>query len=119
MGKLFDSVISNSNTGCSLEISEYLLERDFSVDTMNPKFLDGLDYENLTIGKPCLLKTCCISNRYFYVYINNKDIYYELETSWGSYCSSRRYDATEYDTVEKLDELLDEIVLSLKDSRYI
>ena len=75
MGKLFDFIASNSDTGCSLEISEYLLNRDFLIGTMSPRFLNGFDYEKLTIGKPCLSKTCCIDDRYFYLYINNKDIY--------------------------------------------
>lgn len=107
MGEVFDNFIGKSKN----PIQKYLMDRGFEEGTMNPRFMNGFKYDNLTIDKKCL---CCYiplhDGRSLSIFINDIDIYYEVETSYRSYDSSNRYDSKEYTDVEIISVLLDKIV---------
>lgn len=107
MGKIFDSLI-NSNQNLA-EIEKYLLERDFYNATMNPRFLNGINYDVLKLNMPCLRYDCYFKNYTLRIFINSIDIYYELESPWSSLEKSQRYNPKDYNTIEDIDNLLDEI----------
>lgn len=118
MGTLFEKNLNP--LGCSYidkDIQLYLIERGFESDFMSPKFLDGIYYDGLTLDKQCLKYIGYINNdsAILTIYINNIDIYYEVETAWGSYKTSSRYDAEDYSTVEDIDSLLDTIMSMVLD----
>lgn len=63
------------------------------------------------IDKSCLRRDIQINdNDYLRIFINEFNIYYEVENSWEMERTSGSYDAFEYDSVEKIDKLLDKIM---------
>lgn len=107
MGKIFDTI--NNFNGDLTEIEKYLLKKDFYNSTMNPRFLNGTNYDDLTLNVPCLRYDCYFKKYTLRIFINLTDIYYELESPWSSFEKSRRYNPKDYNTIEAIDNLLDEI----------
>lgn len=111
MGEVFDNFIGKSQS----PIQKYLMDRGFEEGTMNPRFMNEYQYDDLTIDKKCLCIYISLADgRSLSIYINDKDIYYEVETSYRSYDSSCRYDAKEYDNEEAISLLLDKIIEIVK-----
>ena len=109
MGKLFDRLNNIDNDMDT--IASYLKEKGFYESTMEPRFMNGFDYNKLTHGRPCLRHDSTIKDDYtLRIFINDIDIYYEVQNPWRSYETSFRYDTINYDTVETIDALLDEIL---------
>lgn len=108
MGKMFDEL----NTVRELTpIEKYLKDRDFYEDTMNPRFMNGYGYDQLNIGKPCLRHDSDINGGCtLRIFINETDIYFEVQTSYSSYQCSDRYETKDYPTVVDIDNLLDKIL---------
>lgn len=119
MGKLFDKVNELTNNG-SCSIGTYLKTKGFYISTMNPRFMNGKNYDDLSIGETCLRHDSTIKNNHtLRIFVNKKDIYYEIQTPWGGYETSCRYDAEEYDSVDAISVLLDEILRSNLDPDYV
>ena len=113
MGKLFDSL---TNANHQSPINNYLREKGFYADTMNPRFMNGVDYDELTIGKHCLRHDSTVNNDCtLRIFINETDIYFEVQTSYRSYKNSGRYNPDDYPTVLEIDALLDEILEQVMD----
>lgn len=109
MGKKFDSLCNKESSYTDIE--KYLLSLNFYWSTMAPRFLNGTDYDRLTHDKKCLRKDVIIKKNYtLRLFINDTDIYYEVETPWRSYDMSELFNAKEYKTVDDIDDLLDEIL---------
>lgn len=108
MGKLFDKL---NNVKDETSIEEYLNRRGFYLDTMNPRFMDVRGYSELTTDEPCFRHDSTINNDCtLRIFINETDIYFEVQTSYRSYELSDRYDPKDYPTVSDIDTLLDEIL---------
>ncbi|NCI19706.1 hypothetical protein EJM73_08720 [Clostridium botulinum] len=109
MGKLFDKL--NNVQVAKNQIEKYLKERGFYIDTMSPIFLNGYDYDKLTLNKSCLRHDSIINQGdTLSIFINEIDIYFEVQSSYSSYITSDRYNSQDYLTVSDIDTLLDEIM---------
>lgn len=108
VGKLFDKL---NNAESSTPIEKYLEGKNFYKDTMHPRFMNGNCYGQLTIGIPCLRHDSSINDDCtLRIFINEIDIYFEVQTPYSSYETSDRYDPKDYPTVASIDNLLGEIL---------
>lgn len=113
MGKLFDRL---NNVGDEIPVKKYLKKKGFYEDTMDPRFMNGYCYDQLITGKPCLRHDSDINDGCtLRIFINETDIYFEVQTSYSSYQTSDRYEPKDYPTVEDIDKLLDEILKRVLD----
>ncbi|EQB4336187.1 hypothetical protein [Clostridium botulinum] len=109
MGKFFDKL--NNVEVAKTQIEKYLKERSFYTDTMNPNFLNSYGYDKLTLNKSCLRHDSIINQGdTLSIFINEIDIYFEVQTFYGSYITSDRYSSKDYLTISDIDALLDEIM---------
>ncbi len=114
MGNEFDLLIGKDHVDD--KIKEYLLARDFYESTMRPQFFGSSAYKKLTLDKPCLRRDVHDShNNTLRIFINNVDIYYEIETSYGSLGISNYYEARMYQEVSQLSELFNMIAKRIGD----
>jgi len=106
MGKLFDKYIDILET----PVLKYLNDRYFYESTMSPRFMDAASYGLIANLKAlCLRKDIALENeRTLRIFINDFDIYYEIQTGYGSLEASGRFDPNE--DVTSLSDLLDEIL---------
>ena len=110
MKKLFNKLIGYYLTEEELNaITKHLKTLEFYEDSMNPHLKDGYDYKNLSRNEACLRRDIVEDGHTLRIFINQTDIYYEIESPWKSCKESCRFDPTDYPTIEALDELLKEI----------
>lgn len=109
MGRKFDRLINKDNF--ATPIQKYLIDKGFYESTMNPRFFNGVGCNELTFGAPCLRFDLGIKEDYtLRIFINEIDIFYEVENSYRSYETSGRHESSNYITVKDIDILLDEII---------
>lgn len=95
-------------------VDKYLKNCDFYKSTMNPRFFGEETYssEIMTKNSSCLrLDTDDPKNDDYTmrIFINQKEVYMEVQNSWGGFERSYHYKVHEPLTVELVDEILDRI----------
>lgn len=92
-----------------LPLEAYLRSLGFYEYTMNPRFLNGYDYDKLTTDVPCLRKD--FGNAYsFRVFVNQRELYLEVQTPYRSLETSKHVTFESPPRLRELEKYFNELL---------